>query len=690
MMNLIKLFIVLFLFIAGSCKTKSEYTIGNKSISRTIKISDDGQLFTSKVDNKIAGKILTPRDNEEFRFRISEGTHIEGSDVVLSSKDFNFKKVINEGSNSLGFLLKNKEHQLEVELYFEVEEGDFYIRKYLKISSKKPVTIERIDVESLSLNDIYQPYQIKQITSQGVAQWRPGLGQPLYGSISATFFGVEFPAADNYVEDKKGYCGYLWGKEIKADEIYTSHKAVIGVGDDPEHIQETFFNYIDRIRIRPFRLQVQYNSWFDFYSGVDKEKFNQSVSKVHQELVEERNVDPLSAYVIDDGWQDVKADWSQKVWKVNSKFDPDFSTSLKRVQLAGSKLGLWLSPGCLFGAQPAVPKLKEQGFETLGKWMSMAGPKYMKSLEDRMLELTNSGVKYFKLDGVFGHLNSREFELHGNQYGLPYMPQLGTDGLSASDPLLNDSKFDELKTYYLVAGTERLMELFKKQHAVDPNVYVVISNGAYLSPWWLMYVDAVWMINAGDAAGGSNRTQELVYRDGVYYDTWQKENTQFPINSIFNHEPKKVKSGESREAFSEYLWMNLSRGTGFVELYIKTPELSESDWDVLAKGLKWVKSVFPYFKRAKLHGGDPKESEVYGYTGWNENGGFISFHNPSDQPQMYNIKLDRKFGLIKGKDQYEVSSPLKNSKEFENKKYGFGDELTISMNPGEVKVLNFH
>ena len=689
MKSISKFFTLIILFIVVSCKTQNEFTLENESVARIINVSTDGHLFTSEVFNKIAGKKLIPKDKEEFRLRISQGTHIEGSDLVLTSEDFKFVKVLKEDSNSLGFLLKNKEHLLEVEVHYEVGKDDFYIHKYLIIKSTKSVTIERIDVESLSLEDIYQPYQIKQITSQGVAEWRPGLGQPLYGSESATFFGIEFPAADNYVENKKGYCGYLWGKEIKANEIYTSHRAVIGVGDDSEYIQETLYNYIDRIRIRPLRLQIQYNSWFDFYSGVDKEKFNQSVSKVHQELVNKRGIDPLKAYVIDDGWQDVSADWSDKVWKVNTKFDADFSTSFENVQLADSKLGLWMSPGCLLGGEPAVPQLKEQGFETMGKWMSMAGPKYMQLLEDRMLELTNKGVNYFKLDGIFGHLNTREFELHGDRYGIPYMPQLGTDGLSASDPLLNDSKFDELKTYYLVAGTERLMELFKKQHAVDPNVYVVISNGAYLSPWWLMYIDAVWMINAGDAAGGSNRTEELVYRDGVYYDTWQKENTQFPINSVFNHEPKKVKSGESPEEFSEYLWMNLSRGTGFVELYIKTQELSKSDWDVLAKGLNWAKSAFPYFKRSKMHGGNPKESEVYGYTGWNEEGGYISFHNPSEKPQTYIVKLDRRLGLMEGKNKYVVSSPLENATEFVQKEYLHGSEVEILLKSGEVKILDF-
>ena len=47
--------------------------------------------------------------------------------------------------------------------------------------------------------------------------------------------------------------------------------------------------------------------------------------------------------------------------------------------------------------------------------------------------------------------------------------------------------------------------------------------------------------------------------------------------------------------------MNFSRGTGLVELYLKTFELSESDWDVLAEGMKWVHRVFPAFKQAPRH-----------------------------------------------------------------------------------------
>lgn len=680
---------VLFLTLI-SCNTKKEYILQNDFLSRTLSV-EGGKLHTQILENKVLGKELHPQNDIEFRLRISEGTDIEKGDILLTSKDFDLTKVLKESTEELVFLLTNKTHKLAVEVHYELSEDNPFQNKFLKIKSEKPVTLERIDVETISLNDIYQPYQMKQITAWGPAKWRPGLGQPLYTKQSATFWGTEFPASYNFVEDKTAYCGYLWGKKVHSEEMYTTYKSVFGVGDNPDFIQDSFFEYIDKIRIRPLRLQVQYNSWFDFWSGVDKDKFAVSVKKVSQELNSERNVTPLSAFVIDDGWQNSKADWSDKVWKVNKKFDTDFATSFKNVQEAGSTLGLWLSPGCNFGARPAVPLMREKGMETLDEYMSLAGPKYMQLLEDRMLELTTQGVSYFKLDGLFGHLNRREFDLNGEAYGVPTMKQLDTEGFKPADERLNDPKYDELKTYYLVAGTERLMQIFEKQHKVNPKVYIVISNGAYLSPWWLQYIDAVWMINAGDAAGGSNRTQELVYRDGVYYDTWVKERTQFPINSIFNHEPKKTKTGESKEQFSEYLWMNLSRGTGFVELYIVTQNLSEADWDVLASGLKWVHKVFPYFKHSKMHGGNPKEGEIYGYTGWNETGGYASFHNPSEtEAQSYSFTLDRSFGLNKNSNKLKISSPLPNANELVGKITTKGEKLEITLDPGEVKVLEFN
>jgi len=668
------------------------YSIANDSVERVLSVAD-GTLRTRAVLNKLAKTRAVPLSCNEFELRISRGTHTTGTDVVLTTEDFTFKETRQyapagmTSAKGIAFVLANEKHQLIVEVHYELAKDDFYLRKHLIVTSARPVTLERIDVESVAMADAKQPYTIKAIYARG--KWSPGLGQPLYTTTSGTFWGLEFPAAYNFVTDKTLRCGYLWGREIKARTPYRTYAAVLGVADDPKYNTDAFFAYIDRIRIRPLRLQTQYNTWFDTGRGVRKESFRSSTALIHKKLVTERGNEPLRAYVIDDGWQDTRKDWTAKAWQVNSKFDADFAYSIKTVAAAKSRLGLWLSPGCLFGASRAVGQYRAKGFEALDNWMSLAGPKYMKLLEDRMVDLTGQGVAYFKLDGLFGHLNTRNFELHGEKYGIPYMPQLKLDGLKSGDSRLNDAKYDELKMYYLTAGTERLMRMFKKMAAVNPEVYIVISNGAYLSSWWLSYVDSVWMINAGDAAGGANRTGELVYRDGKYYEIWVKENTQFPMHAIFNHEPKKRRSGETKDVFRKYLYMNMSRGTGFIELYIKPAALKDYDWDVISEGLHWARAVFGTFKRSRMHGGNPKAGEVYGYTAWSESQGYVSIHNPGAAGRKYRFVLDRAFGLLPDSGPFNLSSPIAESTEGLAGTYKYGDAISLELKPREIRILNF-
>ena len=659
----------------------------NEALKRMLSV-EGGVLKTVSIENKLAKTMATPTACDEFHLRISKGTHTTGTDVDLTAADF---KVVGSvaSKDEIVVRLENAKHGLAITVRYTLKPGATWTRKTLEITPKADTCLERIDVEAISFADALQPYTLKQITAKAGGRWSPGLGQPLYTTKSATFWGIEFPAAYNFVDKTKMRCGYLWGRTVKAGETYTTYPAVVGAGDDGKFIRDTFMAYINTIRVRPLRLQIQYNSWFDYHKGVSRENFLASVKKVHAELVTTRGNKPLRAYVIDDGWQDCHVSWADKVWKVNGKFDPDFASVKKVVQDSNSKLGLWLSPGCLFGAQRAIPGMKKLGWESIAPWMSMAGPKYMAKLEDRMVELAKNGVSYFKLDGVFGHLNTRNFELNGDRYGIPHMPQLGTDKLNGASAELNDAKYDELKMYYLTAGTERLMQVFANMAKANPDVYIVISNGAYLSSWWLQHVDSVWMINAGDAAGGSSRTKELVYRDGRYYRIFATENTQFPQCALFNHEPKKTKSGETKDSFRRYLYMNISRGTGFIELYLKTFNLKDFDWDVLSEGLHWSQDVFPTFHRSRMHGGDPTKSEVYGYTAWTAKQGYVSIHNPSDETRKYTIKLDRAFGLLPGSGSFLLSSPIADCTAGLKASYAYGDTLTLTLRPREIRILNF-
>lgn len=672
------------------------YRLENSYLSRILEVKR-GILLTQSITNKLAGKTLYPLACDEFALRVSDGTDREGTDRILTAKDFTFCSVaryeLSAGRKGHGykFILKNPAEALTVTVCYELADDDAFCHKYLQIYAGQSVVLERIDVESISLPDAHQNYTIEEITAQGSGRWKPGLGQPVYTTKTGTYWGIEFPAAINKVTDKKIACGYLHGFELSAGNDYKTYKSVVGMADDPVYLDDAFYTYINKIRKRPLRLQIQYNSWFDFGKSVSGEKFAASVRQVNKELVQQRGCTPLNAYVIDDGWQDadpVLSDWSDSVWTVNRKFSPDFSESLRVVEDACSKLGLWLSPASILGSLKMVPLMREYGYEALDYGMSMTGDVYMQKLEDRILELAHEGVSYFKFDGLFGHLNIRDFELQGR--GTPAMPQLGLEGFSSNDERLNDPKYDELKRYYLSAGTQRLMQIFSRLGEVNPEIFIAITNGAYLSPWWLQYVDVVWLINAGDAAKGNNRTGELVYRDDVYYRIWQEEHTKFPMCSVFNHEPKKNKEGEDPDTFRDYLYMNLSRGTGFIELYIKTELLTSADWDILAVGLKWAEKMFPVFSNVRMHGGSPRNGEVYGYSAWNREQGYISIHNPSDHEQNYELVLDRSLGLFPAIDTALcVSSPLGSVGDRLKESYQYGDTLSIVLRPNEILILDF-
>lgn len=673
-------FITLLVVLLPLTQTQAQsYIMENRYMARILQVTD-GVLSTQSIKNKRAHTTLVPIKCDEFVVHFIKNK----VEMSLSNKDFKVSSVsaytnpLQPDSKGYQFQLQNDAHALSLIVYYEMSADDAYCRKHLSIIPSEEIFLKKVDVEAISFDDAYQNYTIKQITAKGSALWKPGLGQPVYTTKSATFWGTEFPASRNEVNNNQITCGYLL--ERKLDTVYASYNSVIGVSDDCRYMDDAFYAYINKIRKRPLRLQIQYNSWFDYAKSVSKEKLAYSIQKVDNELVRKRGCDPLNAYIIDDGWQDAgkNADWSKKVWTVNNKFQSDFSHSFHAVKQANSLLGLWLSPGCLFGAQPMVPKMRKYGFEALSFGMSMTGETYMQKLEERVLELAKMGISYFKFDGVFGHLNTRDFYLKNNPFP------------SSNDERLNSAAFDDQKEQYLVAGTERLMHIFNELHEVNPEIFLAITNGAYLSAWWLQYVDVVWLINAGDAAKGDDRTDELVYRDQVYYQIWKEERTKFPMCSIFNHEPKKTQAGEASEAFRKYLYMNLSRGTGFIELYIKTDSLSETDWDIVADGLKWAKKMFPAFKEVRMHGGSPASKAVYGYAAWADEEGYLSMHNPSDQSQKYKIKLDRDLGLMEStKSVSLISSPTGTLDSRLIREYSYGEEIEVELAPKDVIVLDF-
>ena len=289
--------------------TAQTYRMENKHLARIVQVTD-GRLHTQTILNKQAQTELTPTSCDEFSLRFSIPGETENTDYILSAKDFIVTSVSpyanpkRPESKGYQFQLRGKENDFSLIVYYELASNDAFCRKSLRFTSNQDILLKRVNVEAIAFEDAYQNYTLKKITARGSAQWKPGLGQPVYTTKTGTFWGIEFPAANNEVSNGQINCGYLWGQIISKNTPYTSYNSIIGVSGDVHAIDNAFYTYINKIRKRPLRLQIQYNSWFDYSRKVSKEKFIRSVEKINDELVTKRGCQPLNAYIIDDGWQD--------------------------------------------------------------------------------------------------------------------------------------------------------------------------------------------------------------------------------------------------------------------------------------------------------------------------------------------------------------------------------------------------
>lgn len=721
-----KVFLTLILAVISLSVTAGEVkSLENKFLKRSIGV-EGGVLKTLSFYNKLADKQLVPLDNEEFCIRLSKVPFAKEPDVCLTSKDFKVQR-FSGNSHRIVAELENKSYGINLKIYYTLERQKFYGHKYMEIVAAEPWVMELIDLESIAFQDAFQPYAAKDMMWT-TDKFLPALGQPLYTSETATFWGVEFPASWNRVEGKNIRCGVQAAVELVPGKKHTTYKAVYGVGDDGKYLKDTFLDYIDQIRRIPFNLHIQYNSWFDFGASITQAKFLESLSTIHQELVEKRNCQPLDVYVIDDAWQNSRphrsplADWSQGMYQVNELvFDAGLKTVRKEIEKKGSRMGLWASPACLFGATANLEVLHEKGLETLvgttnrrtGKpemAMCMTGEKYLALLEEAMLRMVRMGAEYFKFDGIFGNMKYRFFPVDPGM-GTPVMDHLREEGITANDARLNDPKYDEMKRYYITRSTERLMSIFNKMLAINPKVRIMCHNGATISPWWLMTADVLSLVNQQDGAQGKDRNSQLCYRDAIYYQTLVADNHQIPINSIFNHEPSKDggRFGDADpDTFRNYLFMSVSRGTAMVELYFAVKTLTSEDWDIVAEGMKWLHKMYPAFKRSRMHGGNPlgnatfhqrnvtlkdidmdKDTQVYGYTGWTEKQGYVSIHNPKSVKETYSFVLDRAFGLVPGDRTYSLTSPMPGKIKGLKKQWKYGDTVQLEILPKDVLILNF-
>ncbi len=384
------------------------------------------------------------------------------------------------------------------------------------------------------------------------------------------------------------------------------------------------------MRVAPIRPYVLYNSWYDLRNPeykkgpertMDEGNLLKAAGIIQEKLVRKNGVG-LDAFVLDDGWDVYAGDWVLSP----SQFPRGLSPISEALKPMGARLGIWIGPiGGYFQRDVRVNWMKERGYETVGGQMCVAGERYRALLKKRVVDfIRNDRVDYFKWDGI-------QFSCSEPGHGHP--PDI----------------------YSRRAAMEAVAELSRAARSEGKDMFLNITSGTWLSPWWVKYADTIWMqgqdYGFADVPSISRRDQSTTYRDSVLFDDLRRYDFWFPVSSLMTHgvikahispfaEPK-----EPLDKFVDEVVLYAARGIAMWELYISPDLLNDAEWEAEAASIRWLKENFAILKTGEMIGGDPRRHEPYGYVHFLGRRGIIALRNPVIDPQAQRLDFSPALGL---------------------------------------------
>jgi hypothetical protein len=422
-------------------------------------------------------------------------------------------------------------------------------------------------------------------------------------------------------------------------------------------LRRGFLYYVERERTHPHRPFLHYNSWYDIGYGpteIQPEQFIEVVELFGRELTEKRRV-KISSFVLDDGWDDPST-----LWRFHEGFPFGFTPLRPAVEKYDSVLGAWLSPFGGYGSAKAerLKYGKRQGFETNKNGFSLAGPKYFGRFRDACVKMIhNYDLNYFKFDGI----------------GVMNRPT-GTVPEFARD-------------------MEALLRLMSELRRVKPDVFINTTTGTWSSPYWLWHCDSTWRSGRdwGKHGSGTERQQQVTYRDKETYHNVVKRGPLYPLNSLMTQGVMIANHGlpNATEGLVEDIRDFFASGTNCQELYITPSMMKAEHWDALAEAAKWSSENADVLVDTHWVGGDPAAGQIYGWASWAKRKGVLALRNPSDKPDKITIDVGKAFQLPDGAARkYSLKSPWKEDAGTEAIVLTAGREHRFRVEPFDVLVFD--
>ena len=638
------------------------FKLESNRLKREFKIANN-TFYASQIHNKISDMNFVPDGNSsEFLIYMEDGAQFSSKrlPVITSSEE----------NGRLRFVFaEHKGVSVAVEYWLHSDGNS--LCKQLTITQSDDAVIEAVLLENFGIVNSKTHFGAQIVEDSEIPPYQAMLGQPFF--IDSLFFGCEFPATDNRILHGRGQIKYFIGRNVKN---FKCPITVIGAAEDNTlvAVKKAFFEYIDFISLQR-GLRFNYNSWFDGMGKIYEEQIKGLFVEAHEQL-KRSGAPSINSYVIDDGWQSFKT----KFWDVNKKAFPNELKDISALAgTMGSTLGLWLSPrGGYNNPKKAAKKIQKGGFGYINEdaqEICVGSGKYIDTLSQFLAsKIQELSIGYLKLDGF--SLAPCKNEKHDHAVG------------GAND------------MYYITEMSHSIIELFRRLRGVNSELFINMTCYINPSPWWLQWVNSIWLQNSSDIGFAENLDEqsaldgELTYRDSRYYDCVIKRSCALPLNAIYNHEPIYAKMANTEygdKEFEKLVFWNSVRGQALNELYISPAVMNEAKWFSLASAMNFQKENFHILKNASFIGGNPEENNIYGYVSFTEEGeGIVALRNPTNEATPLTLTFNKLMGVSEEGFQGVRCQAVYLASQLDTGGYfSYNEKLDVTLHPFEIMILKF-
>ena len=591
--------------------TDGEYTVGNNKIEWRMIVSNS-VLKTAYLKNKITGETMKV-SGDDFIMRIGHTSSIGWApeeqkptdkyppyivrDGVNVTPGFCRAAWLVRGLNTKTFILVQPELNCEVRLTFSVKDNEPWIRRKisLKSLSKRKLAIDACD----------------QINWKNCGETElGGKGQPVFINKS-WFVGLEHPYSRGIQNNGEVILRQFPGNKI-GEKLFDLQTMVLGAAPAGK-IRTVMNEYVKSIR-RPIKSVSLFNTWCHMREDELNEKnINKTVEEIHKGLAPYDYM--FDIFVVDDGWQEKKSVWNYR----NDRLPNGLEGVRKKIVEQGSKLGLWVSlPGCNLNIKWG----EKLGFKAaFTRFFCLSTHRYNEALRKRLKELIlKEKVAYFKHDFNY-------FVCGRGGHGHFISPDQSSE-----------------------ANVNALLSILKYESKIDPDLFLAVTSGLWPSPWWLPYCDTTWMGGKDHDANKKipvlrGSEFEMNYRDGALYKMLVKEGKVFPLSALMTHGIVDARHNvynmtkEDDIGWCNYLMNYLGRGTLMREFYLSPKLIPEKRWEMIARGLRWAKSLDDCMANSHFILGNPMKGEFFGYMGSCGNKSYVSLRNPTFSDTNISLRI---------------------------------------------------